>query len=67
MIAHKLFFCFCSSSFFSPLGVHDCSQVYELSCAQREAEQSRTADSASTQESLLSVSAKYVLALHHII
>ena len=39
----------------------DAPQVFELSCAQREAEQNRTADNASTQESLLSVSAKYAV------
>ena len=43
------------------------AQVFELSCAQREAEQHRTADSASTQESLLSVTTKYALALYHIL
>ena len=39
-------------------------QVFELSCAQREAEEHRIADSASAQESLMSVSAKYDLALN---
>ena len=38
------------------------TQVFELSCAQREAEEHRTADSASAQESLMSVTAKYASA-----
>ena len=55
-------FLICSSqtNFWEPRQIWDINetQVFELSCAQREAEQRRTADSASAQESLLAVSAK---------